>query len=173
MAKKEKYKEEMKKDTAPVGIPKEIKDEAQLIRILSKDIPGDKAIYPGLTRIKGVSWSISNAVCRTLKIPREKKIEELSKEEIKEIEEFINNPKLPDFLKNRRKDLDSGEDKHLNGADLDLQKEFDIKKLKKIKSYRGIRHSAKLPVRGQRTRSNFRRNRKKGGAVGVKKKSAR
>ena len=51
--------------------------------------------------------------------------------------------------------------------DLDIQKEFDIKRLKKIKSYRGLRHAQGLPVRGQRTRSHFR---KKGGAVSVRKK---
>jgi small subunit ribosomal protein S13 len=48
-----------------------------------------------------------------------------------------------------------------------MKKEFDIKRLRKIKSYRGIRHASKLPVRGQRTRANFRR---KGHAVGVKRK---
>ena len=50
---------------------------------------------------------------------------------------------------------------------LDIKKEFDIKRLREIKSYRGIRHSAKLPSRGQRTRSHFR---KKGIAMGVKRK---
>ena len=44
----------------------------------------------------------------------------------------------------------------------------DIKMLKKIKSYKGIRHSLGLPVRGQRTRSNFRKN--KGKVMGVKRK---
>ena len=48
-------------------------------------------------------------------------------------------------------------------------KSFDIKRLKKIKSYRGIRHAANLPVRGQRTKSHFRSNRRKG--TGIKKKS--
>jgi len=46
----------------------------------------------------------------------------------------------------------------------------DIKRLKKIKSYRGIRHNLGQPVRGQRTKSHFRTNRKKSGAVGVKPK---
>ena len=65
-------------------------------------------------------------------------------------------------------DFETGEDKHLIGADLELRKEFDIKRLKKIKTYKGYRHGAKLPLRGQRTKGNFRRNKAKG--VGIKKK---
>ncbi|MBU4308527.1 MAG: 30S ribosomal protein S13 [Nanoarchaeota archaeon] len=81
----------------------------------------------------------------------------------------MKNPKLPEFLFNRLKDFETGENKYLVGSDLELKKEFDIKRLKKIKSYRGIRHAAGLPLRGQRTRSNFRKNRKKAG--GIKKKN--
>ena len=106
-------------------------------------------------------------------IEEERRIQDLSGEDIKAIEEGIKNAEFPSFLKNRRKDLDSGDDLHLNGADLDLRKEFDIKRLRKIKSYKGARHGAGLPVRGQRTKSNFRKHRKKGGAVGVKKKGAK
>ncbi|MDO8517486.1 MAG: 30S ribosomal protein S13, partial [Nanoarchaeota archaeon] len=73
------------------------------------------------------------------------------------------------FLVNRRKDYESGENKHLYGADLDLQKEFDIKKLKKMRAYKGIRHQLGQPVRGQRTKSHFRKEKKRKGAVGVKK----
>ena len=151
----------------------EKKEEALLIRILATDISGNKDIYSGLTLIKGVSWSVSNGICKKMGLPKTKKIQELTKDEIKEIEEFVKNPKLPRFLLNRRKDIATGEDKHLQGSDLNLQKEFDIKKLKKIKTYKGVRHLQGLPVRGQRTKSNFRRNRKKGGAVGVKKKGAK
>ena len=52
---------------------------------------------------------------------------------------------------------------------LDLKKETDLKRLKKIKSYRGIRHAANLPLRGQRTKAHFRKNKQKG--VGIKKKA--
>jgi len=138
-----------------------------LVRILGYDIPGSKSIYPGLTRIKGASWTISNAACLKLGYPRDKKISELTKADIQKIETFLKNLELPDFLKNRRLDRGSGETAHLYGTDLDMKKEFDIKRLKKIKSYRGIRHTAKLPVRGQRTRSHFRA---KGKAVGVRRK---
>ncbi len=148
----------------------------KIIRILSKDIPGNKKIYSGLTLIKGISWSFANAICKSLGLNKNIKIEDLSKEEIRKIEEFIKNSKVPGFLMNRQKDIDSGEDKHLNGSDLDLQKEFDIKKMKKMKSYRGVRHGFGQPVRGQRTKSHFRTkrtNRKKSRAVGVDKKGAK
>ena len=72
---------------------------------------------------------------------------------------------------NRQEDFASGEDKHLVGSDLELQKEFDIKRLKKVKTYRGYRHSSGLPSRGQRTKSNFRTNRRKG--AGIKKKGGK
>ena len=146
----------------------ERKYEERIIRILSKDIEGKMKIYPGLTNIKGVSWSLSNAVCKILKIDKNRKIGSLTDEEIKTISEFIKNPKVPKYLINRRTDFETGEDKHLVGSDLDLRTEFDIKRLKKIKNYKGYRHMSGLPVRGQRTRSNFRKNRKKG--VGIKKK---
>lgn len=141
-------------------------DSDILIRILGKDIPGSKNVYAGLTRIKGVSWSISNVACIKLGIDKKKKISELDKDLIKKIENFLKDLDSPEHLKNRRGDFDTGEAKHLFSVDLDMRKDFDIKKLKQIKSYRGIRHSLKLPVRGQRTRSNFRRS---GVAVGVKK----
>lgn len=147
------------------------KDTERIVRILSKDIEGNVTIYSGLTKIKGVSWGFSNALCKVLEIPKTKKIGELTAEEVKKIEEFVKNPSVPEFLMNRRADLDTGENKHLQGTDLELRKEFDVKRLKQIRSYRGLRHSVGLPTRGQRTRSNFRRNRKKG--AGIKKKGAK
>jgi len=143
------------------------KDEGRIVRILAKDIEGKMKVYAGLTKIKGVSWSLSNAVCKTLKIDKNKKIGALTSEEIQKISAFVKEPKVPKFIINRREDFSTGKDKHLSGSDLDLQREFDIKRLKKIKSYRGFRHMAGLPTRGQRTRSNFRPNKKK---AGIKKK---
>ncbi len=136
-----------------------------LIRISGQDISGSKKVYIGLTKIRGVSWVISNLACKKLNIKKNMKIDELGKPMIEKIENFLKTLDAPDFLKNRCGDLETGESKHLIGVDLDMRKEFDIKRLKQIKSYRGLRHSLKLPVRGQRTRSNFR---KSGIAVGVK-----
>jgi ribosomal protein S13 len=54
------------------------KYEGKIIRILSQDIEGMMNIYPGLTKIKGVSWSLSNAICKKLNIEKRKKIGELT-----------------------------------------------------------------------------------------------
>ncbi|MEN7982507.1 MAG: 30S ribosomal protein S13 [Nanoarchaeota archaeon] len=144
-------------------------NEEKIIRILSKDIEGKISVYSGLTKIKGISWSLSNAICNILKIDKKRKISSLTEEEITKITDFVKDAKkIPLNLLNRRNDFESGKDKHLIGSDLELQKEFDIKRLKKIKSYRGLRHLINLPLRGQRTKSNFRKNRRKGS--GIKKK---
>jgi len=147
---------------------REEKETGKIIRIMQTDIAGEKQVYVGLTKIKGVSWGFANALCNKLKLDKKRKIDSLNPEKIKKIEEFIKNPELPNFLLNRRKDLDTGQNKHLLGSDLDLRKEFDVKRLKKIKSYRGLRHALGQPVRGQRTRGHFR---EKGKSVGVLKKS--
>ena len=140
-----------------------------LVRIASTDIEGDKTVYVGLTKIKGVSWMMSNAVCQVLGIDKNKKIGELTQDEIKKIEAFLQNPKLPSWMLNRRKDRQTGKDMHLIGTKLELTKEFDIRRLKKIKAYRGVRHAMGLPVRGQRTKSHFR----KGKTVGVQRSKAK
>lgn len=150
-------------------VPQEEKNEI-LVRIFGYDIPGSRNIFSGLTRIKGISWTISNAVCLKLGYPRTKKISELTNEDITKIEEFLKNINVYNFLKNRRSDVETGVTSHLYGTDLDMKKEFDIKRLKEIKSYKGIRHSLGQPVRGQRTRSHFRKNRKVSG--GIKKVAA-
>jgi|TARA_B100001971_G_C18034138_1_gene454116 small subunit ribosomal protein S13 len=141
-----------------------------LVRILGKDIRGDRELLPGLTNIQGISWSFANAICSVLKLDTKEKIQNIGKEKLNSLEAFAKNPKVPGFLKNRQKDFEDGEDKHIVGADLKIRKEFDVKRLRKIRSYRGSRHAFNLPVRGQRTKANFRKNRKKSGVTGVKKK---
>jgi len=155
---------ETEQKTAP-----KTRDEERVIRVLSKDIEGKMKIYPALTKIKGISWAFSNAVCKVLKIDKNRKIGSLTDEELKTISDFVKNPKIPEYLVNRRIDFETGENKHVVSTDLELRKEFDIKRLKGIKSYKGLRHSINLPLRGQRTRGNFRRQKAKG--VGIKKKS--
>jgi len=146
---KEKPEEKMKKET--------------LVRIASTDIPGKTNVYAGLTKIKGISWALSNAICKSLNIDKNRKISSLTEQEIEKILAFAKNPDLPAWLLNRRKDVESGENKHLIATELDLRREFDIRRMKKIKSYKGARHTAGLPVRGQRTRAHFR----KGKSIGV------
>lgn len=159
--------EEIKKTEKPRMI-EERRAEDKLVRILSQDIEGKMTTYSGLTKLKGISWSLSKAICEKLGLDKNKKIGDLKEDEIKKISDFIKNPEVPTFLLNRRNDFETGLNKHLIGSDLDLKKEFDIKRLKKIKSYKGIRHVAGLPVRGQRTKSHFRKNKSKG--AGIKKK---
>jgi small subunit ribosomal protein S13 len=172
MEKTEKQKPEEKvKPEHPHGKrPEEKKYEEKLIRILSKDIDGGLNVYVGLTKVKGISWGLSNAICKSLNLDKKKKIGALTKEDIDKINDFLKNPKMPVYLLNRKNDFETGEDKHLIGSTLELQKEMDIGRLKKIKSYKGLRHSVGLPLRGQRTRSHFRKNKRKG--VGIKKKTA-
>lgn len=172
-AKKEEKKDKKVLDKAK-DKPAKAKPEKEdfyesLIRIYGYDIPGSKNLYAGLTRIKGISWTISNVICLHSGLSRNKKISELSKDEIKNIEDKIKNLKVPDFMKNRRKDPTTGKTEHLYGTDLDITRDFDIKRLKKMKSYVGIRHALGQPVRGQRTRSHFRKNKIAAIGGGIKK----
>ena len=143
--------------------------EEVLVRILSTDIPGNNNLVSGFTKIKGISWSMANAICGALKLDKKRKIKELNEKEIEKISEFIKNTKLPEWILNRRKDFESGKSLHLLSNDLDYAKENDIRFLKKIRCYRGWRHASGQPVRGQRTKSHFR----KGASLGVSKKGGK
>ena len=145
--------------------------EERIVRLLSKDLEGKMTLYSGLAKVKGISWGLSNAICNKLGMDKRKKIGALTDQEIEKITAFAKNLDIPKHLMNRRKDFETGKDKHLINIELDLQKEFDIKRLKKIKSYRGLRHLSGLPTRGQRTKANFRKNRRKGAGIKKKKKN--
>ena len=137
-----------------------------IVRIAQVDVPGEKAIRFALTNIKGIGINFAQALCNKLSIDANKKAGTLTDVEISSLELLIKNPTIPQWYYNRRKDPETGENHHILTSALKLTKETDIKKLKKIKTYKGIRHSMGQPVRGQRTRSHFR----KGSAVGVVKK---
>lgn len=141
-----------------------------IVRVLNTDIDGNKKTFMALKKIKGISFIFSNAICNHLDIDKNSKIGSLSGEEIKKIENLVEDPKeLPKWLLNRRNDVETGKNMHVTTGKLKLSLEFDLKRLKKVKSYRGLRHAWGLPVRGQRTRSNFR----KGKSIGVVKKATR
>lgn len=147
------------------------KDFKHLVRIANTDLDGNRRINYSLTRIKGISFMFSNAVLSVANIDLTKRTGDLTDQEIKQIDDIIKNPlkyKIPSWLFNRKKDVETGNDLHLIGGDLDFHKENDIKIMKKIKSYKGVRHIYGLPVRGQKTKSNFRKN--KGKVTGVKKR---
>lgn len=165
-----KEKPQSKKTTEPAEAPKKGRPQEEyaeaLVRIYGQDIPASRNIYTGLTRIKGVSWAVANIICYNLKIDKRMKVGDLGKEWIAKIEHELNHLKLPVFMMNRRSDFEGGEHKHLLANNLDIVKEFDIKREKKMKSYRGLRHASGQPVRGQRTRSHFRAKKR---ATGMKK----
>ena len=143
------------------------------VRIANTDLDGSKSIKQALTKIKGIGFMFSNAVLNTLSIEKTKKIGYISDSDAARIEEVIKDPAkfgIPSWLLNRKKDPEDSADKHLIGPTLTFKQDNDIKMMKKIKSYRGIRHSLGQPVRGQRTKSNFRKNR--GKVMGVKKKDS-
>ncbi len=140
----------------------------QIVRLFATDIDGSMPIGRALMKIKGISFMFSNAICNALSIDKKKKLGDLSQDEIKKIEELVADPEkfLPPWLLNNRKDLSTGKNLHFVGAKIDLHKREIINLLRKIRAYRGIRHELGLPVRGQRTRSSFRKNK----TVGVVKK---
>lgn len=140
----------------------------QIIRIVNTDIAGATKLFLALTRIYGISYNFSNAICNYLNLDKFKQVGSLNEEEVKKIEDVIKNPlkhNFPKYMLNRRSDIETGEDKHIFGAELKLRKDFDIKRMKNIRSYKGVRHAIGLPVRGQSTRSHFH----KGKSLGVKK----
>jgi len=122
----------------------------------------------GLTQIRGVGYMFANTIVNVLKINPNQRIGYLSPEQIKSIESIIKNPSasnFPSWFLNRRKDVETGEDKHLITSDIAFTVRNDIEREKTSGSWRGIRHMFGLKVRGQRTRCTGR----KGGAVGVAK----
>ncbi|MGZ7094973.1 MAG: 30S ribosomal protein S13, partial [Methanobacterium sp.] len=76
---------------------------------------------------------------------------------------------IPDWMLNRRNDYETGETGHLIESDLLMTLREDLNRLKKTRSYKGRRHEVGLPVRGQRTKSTFR----KGSSVGVRRRRGR
>lgn len=137
----------------------------EVVRIARTDIDGTQPVGKAITALKGVGDMYANAIAESLEM-KEQKIGDLDEEKIDEIEEAIRNPDdhdIPDWLRNRRKDRETGEDLHIIESDLELKQEFDIRRLKEIESYKGWRHEIGLPVRGQKTKSSFR----SGGKVGV------
>ena len=143
-----------------------------LVRIANADLDGNKQVFSALTMVQGVGFMMSNAVCYTADVDRRSKVGDLSDETISKIEDIIKDPSkysIPEWLFNRRNDPEDGVSRHIITTNLKFISENDIKLMKKIKCYKGVRHSHGLTVRGQRTRSNFRKNKGKV-HLGVKRK---
>ncbi|MFW9844131.1 MAG: 30S ribosomal protein S13 [Candidatus Thorarchaeota archaeon] len=141
-----------------------------IVRVASADIDGQENLLQGLTRIKGVGLRISKTIINQLGLDPSERLGFISDDVIASIEKIIKDPVaagLPDWYVNRPRDRMSGRMIHLIGSDLDFAHRNDIDRLRRIKSWRGTRHSLGLKVRGQHTRTTGRG----GMAVGVSRKS--
>lgn len=148
---------------------KEEKEEFKhLVRILDTDLDGKKGVVYSLCGIKGIGRRVAEVIVASTGIDPGMRMGDLTDNKIEKLKSVINaaEKRLPPWMLNRRKDLLTGADKHILGADLMLQLQEDINLLRKIRSYRGIRHERGLKVRGQRTKSTGRR----GLVVGVMRK---
>jgi len=107
------------------------------IRIAGVSIPNDKRVDISITYIFGVGNSRAKKILADLEIDSATKVKDLTEEEANKLRERI-------------------EKKHLVEGDLRREITGNIKRLKEIGCYRGLRHSRNLPVRGQRTKTNSR-----------------
>lgn len=124
-----------------------------MIRIAGVDLPDERIVRIGLTKIFGIGRGNVERVLNETKIDGGKRIKQLTDEEVSRIQKFIDaNIKVE--------------------GDLRQEVQDNIFRLKRIAAYRGKRHAANLPVRGQRTRTNARTKRGKRVTIGALKKEA-
>lgn len=120
-----------------------------MARILGVDLPRNKSMRVALQRLYGVGPKVSTDVLKSAEIDLEKSSNDLTSEEIQKI----------------RKELE----KYTIEGDLRREIGLNIKRLKDLGCYRGIRHRKNLPVRGQRTHTNARTRKGKAVAIAGKK----
>jgi small subunit ribosomal protein S13 len=136
---------------------------------MGSDIDGSKKVVFGISKLRGVGPNFAHAVVKAARVNPDSRVGTLSEAELSRVEDVIRDPLkhgIPVRMVNRRKDVETGRDMHLVGPDLALKIKSDIDFMKDIRTWKGIRHSLGLKVRGQRTRTTGR----SGKAVGVKKK---
>ena len=121
-------------------------------RIKGVDIPNEKRIEIALTYIEGMGLTTSRKILNITKIDPDKRAKDLTDTEIAEINSAISSLEIPI----------EGELRRIVNS--------DIRRLKEIKSYRGLRHQQGLPARGQRTRTNARTRKGKRKTVGGQKR---
>lgn len=108
-----------------------------MARIAGVDLPRDKRVEVGLTYIYGIGRSRSNEILDRVGISPDKRVQDLTESEISGLRQTIDR-------------------EYRVEGDLRRSVQQDIRRLKDIRCYRGIRHVRGLPVRGQRTRTNAR-----------------
>ena len=139
-----------------------------IVRLAGRDIDGTKRLAYALKDVRGVNINLASAMISSLKLDSRMRLGQLNDAQIAELEKTMKDVRLlnlPPWLYNRRKDIETGEDHHLLESDLAYVSKNDIEREKAIGSWRGMRHSLGLKVRGQRTRTTGR----KGRTVGVRK----
>lgn len=119
-------------------------------RIAGVDLPAEKRIDIGLTAIYGLGRRSAYKILNQARIDPAKRVKSLTSEEVTKLQRLVDKWPVEGVL---RKKI-----------------EENIKRLKAIGSYRGLRHSQNLPVRGQRTRSNARTKRGKRKTIGAMRK---
>ena len=121
-----------------------------MARIAGVNIPQNKLVHVGLTYIYGIGNKFSQQICTELELPKSKRVNELTDDQILKIREYI-------------------DQKFTVEGDLRRETSLSIKRLIDLATYRGSRHRKKLPVRGQRTRCNSRTRKGKAIAIAGKK----
>ena len=148
---------------------KEKNDFQYIVRIASMDLNGERDVVLALADLKGIGVRLAETLTKKLNIDESTRLGDLSEEKIEEIRDYIESEEyegIPNWMLNNRMDPVTGKNMNLVGNDLNVQIQDNVNTLKKIRSYRGIRHETHHKVRGQRTRSNGR----KGLTVGVQRK---
>jgi small subunit ribosomal protein S13 len=126
-----------------------------LARIAGVDLPKNKRIEIGLTYIFGIGWSSSQKILAKAEVDPNKRVRDLSEEEVGRLRKVI------------------ADDEYRVEGDLRREISMNIKRLMDIGCYRGLRHRRGLPVRGQRTHSNARTRKGPRRGIGRKKKQRR
>jgi small subunit ribosomal protein S13 len=124
-----------------------------MVRLHGVILPDNKRIDYALTLLYGIGWTLSKKVLAQTKIDASKRVNTLTEDEIKQLTVIIDKTYKVE-------------------GDLREEVSDNIKRLKDVATYRGIRHMRGLPVRGQRTRSNARTKRGKRKTVGALRKEA-
>ncbi len=143
-------------------------DFRHLVRIAGRDLDGSKKVIVAISDLRGVGYNFASVVASRIGLDPRARLGTLSEDQVREVEKAIQSAtksSLPAWYYNRRNDPDTGETKQLLGSDLDFVIKGDVDDEKNIQSWKGVRHSLGLKVRGQRTRTTGR----KGRTVGVRK----
>ena len=138
--------------------PKNFREQVYFTKLRAR-VDGNGKVAYSLTQIRGIGRRFAQAIVMVAGIDPSLRLGALPEKDIAKIEEIVMDPinsGIPNWMANRKKDLRTGEDLHITGNPLELTVKRDIDRMKRIKSYKGVRHNAHLKVRGQRTKSTGR-----------------